>query len=231
MPANPLPSSGERPEMTGIKTCDASGMIDIHRMYRAGFAEGPDLVSRVRSGDVAHARVVADNLALLSISLHAHHEGEDLQLWSALTDRAPACSAHVGRMKEQHGRMLVHLNALDSAVATWRKTASAADAAPILAALNGINDALQEHLSDEEGNIVPVMEETLTKTEMAWFGEHGRAAIPKGQSWFNLGAILAAQPDGGAEWSHKNLPAPVRFLWRISGKRKYDARRKALLGG
>lgn len=231
MPATSLPSSGERPEPIGAKTCDASGMIEIHRMYRAGFTEGPDLVNRVRSGNITHAHVVADNLALLSISLHAHHEGEDLRLWGTLTDRAPACAVHVGRMKQQHARMLVHLNALDSALAVWRTTATAADAAPILAALNGINDALQEHLGDEEATIVPVMEKTLTKTEMEWFGEHGRSATPKGQSWYSLGAILAAQPDGGVEWSHKNLPAPVRFLWRMSGKRKYEARRKALLGG
>lgn len=92
-------------------------MAEIHRMYRTGFAEGPDLVTGVRDGDAARAGLVADNLTLLSLSLHAHHEGEDLRLWDTLAQRAPSCSAHVGRMKVQHAEMLVHLNKLDPALA------------------------------------------------------------------------------------------------------------------
>ena len=54
MPATPLPASGDIPAGTP-KTCDASGMIDIHRMFRRVFGEGPDLVRRVRDGDAEHA--------------------------------------------------------------------------------------------------------------------------------------------------------------------------------
>ncbi|MBX3091841.1 MAG: hemerythrin domain-containing protein [Cryobacterium sp.] len=230
MPATALPSSGDQPPSGVVKTCDASGMAEIHRMYRAGFAEGPALVRGVKAGDVAHARVVAENLGLLSVSLHAHHEGEDLRLWSTLAERAPSCSVHVERMKEQHAQMLTHLNELDPAVAHWRSTAAISDAAPVLAALDGVNAALAVHLGDEETNIVPVMETTLTEPEVEWFAAHGRAATPKGQTWNSLGAIIAAQPDGGTEWLHKNLPAPVRLLWRFIGKRKYEAHRAALVG-
>lgn len=205
-------------------------MIEIHRMYRAGFAEGPDLVNGVRVGDLSHAQVVADNLALLSTSLHAHHEGEDLRLWDAITERAPSCAVHVGRMKEQHAEMLVHLNNLDAALAKWRTTARTADAAAVLEALSGVNAALEVHLGDEEANIVPVMETTLTKAEEEWFAKHGRASTPKGETWYNLGAILAAQPDGGTEWLQKHMPPPARLLWRWVGKPKYAARRAALVG-
>ena len=78
----------------------------------------------------------------------------------------------------------------------------------MLAALDGINAALAVHLGDEETTIVPVMERTLTQAEVDWFGEHGRKATPKGQLWNQLGAILAAQPDGGDQWMRKNLPGP-----------------------
>ena len=97
-------------------------------------------------------------------------------------------------------------------------------------ALAGINEALAIHLPDEELNIVPVMETTLTQKEVDWFAEHGRKATPKGKTWVQLGAILASQPDGGDEWLHKHLPAPVRLIWRLVGKPKYEASRKALLG-
>ena len=228
MPATPLPSSGDLP--TGPKTCDASGMVEIHRLFRRGFGEGPGLVRRVSQGDTDHAAVVATQLETLSLGLHAHHEGEDQRLWSALEERAPACSAHVERMKAQHAELLVHLTALDRALPAWRATAKTADAAPVLAALDGVNAAIAVHLPDEETNIVPVMEYVITEAEAEWFAEHGRKSIPKGQTWQQLGEILAAQPDGGGEWLRKHMPAPGRLAWRVIGRRRYAAHRAALEG-
>ncbi|WP_438853945.1 hemerythrin domain-containing protein [Agromyces sp. M3QZ16-3] len=233
MAASALPPSGELPgDRAGgsAKTCDARGMVEIHRMYRAQFAEGPELVGRVAEGDAAHADVVGDHLALISGSLHHHHEWEDEHLWDTLDDRAPACAGHVERMKAQHAAMLVHLRELDAALPAFRGSGRSADAAPVLAALAGVNDALAVHLPDEEANIVPVMETTLTQAEVDAAGEHGRKTTPKGKTWQALGAILAAQPDGGDEWLHEHMPLPGRLAWRLIGKRDYAANRAALTG-
>lgn len=86
------------------------------------------------------------------------------------------------------------------------------------------------HLPDEETNIVPVMEHTITQSEVEWFAEHGRKAVPKGQTWQQLGEILASQPDGGDEWLHKHMPAPGRLAWRLIGRRAYAKHRAALEG-
>jgi hemerythrin-like domain-containing protein len=205
-------------------------MAMIHRLFRAGFGEAPDLVRRVDEGDRDHAAVVADHLALLSISLHTHHEGEDERLWSALEERAPSCTVHVERMKEQHAAMVPPLRDLDAAVPAWRVSASAADAGPVLAALDGVNAALAVHLPDEEANIVPVMETVITQKEVDWAGEHGRKATPKGQMWNTLGLMLSSQPDGGEHLLNHGFPAPVRLLWRYVGARKYATHRAALEG-
>ncbi|MRX44462.1 hemerythrin domain-containing protein [Agromyces kandeliae] len=232
MAATALPPSGDPPEpgATAARSCDARGMIEIHRMFRAEFAEGPELVRRVAEADGAHADVVGDHLALISGSLHAHHEFEDEHLWDALDERAPACAGHVERMKEQHAEMLVHLRELDAALPAWRASGRATDAAAVLAALDGVNGALAVHLPDEEANIVPVMETVLTQKEVDAAGVHGRRATPKGKTWQQLGAILAAQPDGGDEWLHEHMPAPARLAWRFIGRRDYAANRAALTG-
>jgi hypothetical protein len=229
MPATPFPPTGQIPP-GAKKTCDASGMIEIHRLFRHGFGEGPDLIGHVRDGDLEHAAAVATQLETMSIGLHKHHEGEDLRLWGPLEDRAPSCTPHVERMKQQHAELLVHLNALDAALPAWRASAKMADAAPVLAALEGVNAAIAVHLPDEETNIVPVMEYTMTKEEADWFSEHGRRSIPKGQTWQQLGEILASQPDGGDEWLHKHMPPPARLAWRWIGKPKYERHRAALEG-
>lgn len=227
MAATALPPSGELPP---TKTCDASGMAEIHRLYRSGFGEGPDLVRGVATGDLAHAGAVATQLDMLSVSLHAHHEGEDQRLWGPLTERAPSCAAHVERMKAHHAELLVHLTKMDAALPAWRASAAPEATGPVLSALDGVNAALAVHLPDEEANIVPVMETVITEPEAQWFGEHGRAATPKGQTWNMLGAILASQPDGGDEWLRKSLPAPVRLIWRLIGAPRYAKTRAALEG-
>lgn len=229
MSATPLPSSGASP-LDGPKTCDASGMIEIHRLFRHSFDEAPRLIEGVADGDTGHADAVADQLAMISTALHGHHEGEDARLWPALDERAPGCAGHVQRMREQHAAMLVYLTALDEALPAWRDRPSGATARPLLAAVDGIRGALTQHLPDEEANIVPVMEHVLSKQEVEWFAKHGRASTPKGHTWYMLGAILAAQPDGGGAWLKKNLPAPVALTWRWAGQRKYARFRAALEG-
>ncbi len=101
----------------------------------------------------------------------------------------------------------MHLTALDAALPAWRASGRAADAAGVTSALDGINAALAVHLPDEESNIVPVMETVITQKEVDALSEHGRKATPKGKMFVQLGAILAAQPDGGEEWQRKHLPA------------------------
>ena len=133
-------------------------------------------------------------------------------------------------MKAQHAAMLVHLNELDAALPAWRASGRSTDAAGVLAALDGINAALAVHLPDEEQNIVPVMETVITQQEVDALADHGRKATPKGKTFQQLGAILAAQPDGGDEWQRTHLPAPVRLIWRVIGKPKYEANRAELVG-
>jgi hypothetical protein len=202
-------------------------MAMIHRLYRRGFAEGVELVRGVNTGNAAHADAVGDHLALLSVSLHAHHEGEDERLWSALESRAPSCAVHVERMKQHHATMLVHLTALDAALPEWRSSGREPDA--VLSALDGVNAALDVHLGDEETTIVPVMETTLTQPEVNWFVEHGRRSTPKGKTWASLGLILDAQPDGGSAFLGE-LPPPLRLLWRLVGSRNYARYRARLTG-
>lgn len=227
MAAQSLPHSGELPSG---RTCDASGMAEIHRMFTAGFAEAPGFIRGVADDDVAHAMVVETQLNLLSTALHAHHEGEDERLWDPLEQRAPSCADHVERMKKHHAELLVHLTAMDAARPAWLVAPSATTGAALLSALDGINAALGIHLPDEEKTIVPVMESVLTQKEADWFGEHGQAATPKGQTWNILGAIARSQPDGGSEWLRKNLPGPVRLIWRLVGAPQYAKTRAALEG-
>lgn len=199
-------------------------------MLQHSFDEATGLVDRVRDGNVAHAAEVSSQLRLISTALHAHHEGEDSRLWDMIDTRAPACSLHVERMKQQHADMLVHLEALDQAIPTWSTSGTATAAEPIRKALGGVSAALAAHFPDEEVNIVPVIEHVVTQKEEDWFSKHGRDAAPKGQAWNMLGAILVAQPDGGKAWLKKHMPGPAGLIWRLIGAPRYARFRAAIEG-
>ena len=133
-------------------------------------------------------------------------------------------------MRAQHAAMLVHLQALDTALPSWTAGPNASTAAPVLDALYGIDGALGVHLPDGETTIVPVMEHVMTEEETEWFAKHGRASAPKGQSWNMLGAILAAQPDGGDAWLKAHMPGPATLVWRWVGRPRYRRFRAELEG-
>ena len=229
MSATALPSNGNNPQNRQVagKTCDARGLVEIHRMFRKEFGNAPALVDRVVDSDFAQAEIVGDHLAMLSTSLHAHHEGEESLLWDQLEGRVPACGVHVTRMKKQHATLLEHLHELDAALPAWRASGSQADA--VTASLAGINAALAVHLPDEELSLVPVIETVITAAEVDALSAHGRRSTPKGKTFVQLGAILEAQPDGGASWQRAHLPPPARLIWRLVGRSRYEKYRATLV--
>ncbi len=211
------------------KTCDASGMAEIHRYFRAGFGEAPALVRGVRAGDARHTEAVARQLEVLSLALHAHHEGEDQRLWSALEQRAPACALHVERMKTQHQAMLAPLRDLDAALPAWRASATRCERrgrarVPSTASMRHwrSTSATRRRTSCRSWRPCSPRQRSTGSPSTA------ARPPPRGRPGPSLGAIMAAQPDGGAAFAKQNLPAPVRLLWRVVGRRKYDAHRAAL---
>lgn len=208
--ATALPSSGDNPHDGPVagKTCDARGLVEIHRMFRNEVGNAPALVDRVADSDSAQAEIVGDQLAMLSTSLHSHHEGEETLLWHQLEDRAPACGGHVDRMKQQHATLLVHLHELDAALPAWRATGSQADA--VIAALAGINAALAVHLPDEE---------VITAAKVNADGQDVRPVGGDPQGATRRWSILAAC-----------APSPLaRLIWRLVGRSRYERYRAMLV--
>ena len=213
------------------KTCDARGMAEIHRMFKAGFGEGRTLIEGVAEGDIVHAEVVADHLAMLSTGLHAHHEGEDTMLWDPLEQRAPSVR-RARRAHEGAARPSCSCTSPRSTRCCRRGVRAAGQRMPRASCPRSTGSITRSPRTfpTRRAIIVPVMETVITQKEVDALSDHGRKATPKGRMFLQLGAILAAQPDGGAEWQREHLPPPVRLLWRWVGRPKYEANRAELVG-
>ena len=196
-------------------------MLVIHRVFRREFAAFPALVRQVHDGDVRRAKVVGGHVRLILAGLHMHHVGEDEVLWPRLLDRAAPSQELVRTMEQQHEDVDVHVNGLSSDLDRWIAGGSAAVGEKVATRLDGLAGALFAHLDLEERETLPLIEQNITAAEWATLSEHGRDSMSASQLPLMFGAILEdATEDERAELLAP-LPAPVRFLMRGWGTRKY----------
>lgn len=108
--------------------------------------------------------------------------------------------------------------------------ASPAAGEALVVTLTALAAALEEHLGDEEREVLPLVDEHISVPEWEAVGERGRAAIPKDRMLVQLGAILEGCSREEARRFLARLPLPARVAWRLLGRRAYAAERDRVLG-
>lgn len=224
-----LPSSGSLPDGQ-VPGCDASGLILVHRIFRWLYRELPILIREVEAGDLDRAAVIEVYAKLYFYALHLHHETEDMLLWDRLTARDPGCAAHVDQMRTQHAEVASHLARIEPQLAPWVATADAGLRDAFAGDVEVLRDMLFAHLGQEEDDIIPVAEAVLSQQEWDQLEEHTRATLtahrrefPRDVLSLQLGLLLASVPEAERdEWYRTNVPAPVRLLYLLLMKRRYD---------
>lgn len=236
--ATKLPSSGSPPDGQAAG-CDASGLILVHRIFRWLYRELPVLIREVGAGDLDRAAVVGDYAKLDFFALHLHHETEDTVLWDRLTTRDPACAAHVDQMRAQHAQVVEQLARIEPQLAPWVATADPGLRDAFAADIEHLRDTLFAHLGQEEDDIIPVAEVVLSQREWDELEAHTRAALlahrkelPKDVMSLQIGLLLASVPEAEREeWFHENVPAPVRLIYLLLMKRRYERAMQELYPG
>ncbi len=222
-------SARTEPQPTGEKI-DTWEMIVIHKMFRRELRQSAALVRGVAAGDRARAELVGDHLDLITTGLHNHHHGEDILLWPRLLARVGTLNADlVKRMETQHETVAGLLSKISTLLPSWRSTADTATRDELATALEQVFAALDEHLGEEEREILPLVSIYVTQAEWDALGEHGKSTIPKGNKGFiALGCILEdATPTEHVRFLGL-LPAPVRLIYKLFGANVYR-RHKARL--
>ena len=227
--AEKLPSSGSLPDGQ-VPGCDTSGLILVHRIFRWLYRELPLLIREVNAGDLERAAIVGDYAKLDFFALHLHHETEDTVLWDRLTTRDPACVAHVDQMKAQHAAVASQLARIEPQLAPWVATADAGLRDTFAGDIEVLRDTLYAHLGQEEDDIMPVAGAVLSQKEWDELEAHTRAALiahrkelPKDVMSLQVGLLLASVPEAERdEWFRANVPAPIRLLYLLLMKRRYE---------
>ncbi len=94
-----------------------------------------------------------------------------------------------------------------------------------------MSEILDEHLAEEEREILPLVEQHLTVDEWDALGRRGAETMDKEKRMVFLGAILEDASPQEQEYFLSNLPLPARVLWRLLGRRGYAAYVHQVRGG
>jgi hemerythrin-like domain-containing protein len=226
--ATALASTGMPP--SGDFSCDAGDLLLIHRYFRSMFVDAQALVENAPLGDLGRAAVLADHITENATYLHTHHHGEDEFLWDKLELRTPSCSVHIEQMKVQHAQVAALLDAIEAALPAWKESAAAADRSSVADGLASLNLAFGAHLDLEEKEIIPVAETSVSQAEWDQLARHGQAATPGPRRFIQLGFILGSLTEEQRAAFMKVIPAPVRVLYRLVGKRQFDKQRALVYG-
>jgi len=193
----------------------------IHRIFRSQLAEAQALVPVATAHDATRVDAVAGHLKFLLDGLHMHHTTEDEHIWPKLLDRVGPDEAEVRRMAEQHEQVHVSMNEVREATASWVATPTEASAAELTGRIGSLLEVVEQHLDEEEREVVPLIDQHLSAAEWQEVGERGFEKFTPAQRWIALGQLLEVATPEEAAMMMRSLPLPVKVLWPLFGKRSY----------
>ena len=206
---------------TATRAADPWAMALIHRIIGLGLEEVSRLVSEVDPGDRSRAGAVAEHLDFTLDGLHNHHTSEDEMLWPLLMERAKPSQALVERMEAQHDVVGEAISQVRALAGPWAAAPDASSSAALEEALRKLITPLSEHLAEEERGIVPLIAIHVTEQEWELLGKTAFDKFRPAQRFTAMGQMLeVATPDEAAKML-ADLPAPVRLVWRLVGRRRY----------
>lgn len=227
------PAAGEvRPPVPdGPSLCNGTDMRVVHSAFLWGYEQAPALIRATRARDTQRSAFIGTWIGDLDETLHVHHHSEDELLWDRLEQRAPACALHVAQMRAHHAAVAELLEGVAPLRERWRASADPDEGVELAGAYEKLLDVLRVHLRREVVEIVPVAEKVITQKEWDQLAEHSMGVIPKSRLMPQLGMLLAnSSPADRADFS-KAIPAPIKLLYRLVGRRQFERQYRQLFPG
>ena len=156
----------------------------IHGAVRRDLQRFLDALAAFRDGDRARAAQLGTAWDNFDAQLTEHHEGEHAIAWPAMASIGVSQEL-LATFDEEHDRMAQALAAARSAMATFRSTATAADAEAARAAMADLRTVAVAHLDHEEQETEAVYLAHADGPEMKAMGKQFAKVSPaKGGRFF-----------------------------------------------
>ena len=206
-------------------------MVVIHRVFRREFGLLPALIRGVAADDLDRAKVVADHATWLLRFVHVHHSGEDELLWPVLLERVEIESDLIRRMEDQHEQVAALVPRAEAQLPGWAAEPSTQRGEELATTFEEMAQVLDEHLGEEESQILPLVETHLSVEEWARLGQHATASLAPPDLMASLAAILEEADDGERAMFTVVLPPPVLTVFVEHAEPAYREQMRALRAG
>lgn len=206
----------------GETQADPWEMALIHRLIRRGFDQSQSLVLAVPAAASERVAKVAEFVGFHLDGLHAHHSTEDELIWPALHSRAGLSDALIDRMEEQHAGLHAGLETTRALLVEWQAAATPENAEALAIALRTTDELLAEHLAEEERDVLPLIAAHVTQAEWDNVGKVAFSKFAPRQRLIAMGQLLETAEPSEAARMMADLPVPIRLMWRLVGRRKYE---------
>jgi hemerythrin-like domain-containing protein len=200
---------------------DGTEMVSVHNVFRDVFDAAPRLIGSVDAADADRVALLSNFYANILSFLSAHHQGEDELVFPRLAARRPNDVETITRINDQH-------HDVDGAVATSTTNLSAwasGDSAAQLkaaAALGELGQTLGAHLADEEREILPMCEASLSVEEWGELPGHGMAHFTGDKIWLVLGLIRQRMTQAQRDLMLAHMPPPAVQMWTSFGENAFN---------
>ncbi|HMK95947.1 MAG TPA: hemerythrin domain-containing protein [Acidimicrobiales bacterium] len=210
---------------------DTSDMYAVHNAFRRALGDAPAQVTAVSDGDGERARRLADYLGDVLWLLHAHHAGEDELLYPLLEERAPEHLELFARMEAQHASVSTSLGSATMAVERFGTSASLADGQAAAAECASLLATVDEHLTEEEKEVLPIAARAISAPEWGALPAHALSHYRGERLWLPFGLVLEEMPDDMRNNVLAKLPPPVLSMWTGGGSDAFAKEMGYIRGG
>jgi hemerythrin-like domain-containing protein len=225
-------SVGRGTEVTNeAELTDTSDMYRVHNALRRALGDAPAQIKASSEGDKERAKRLASYLGEVLWLLHAHHAGEDELLYPLLVQRAPEHKELFARMESQHAAVSATAESASNAVEEYGLSGSLVAAQEAAGAITALLVTADEHLIEEEEQVLPIAARSVTPAEWAVLPGHAMSHYKGQRIWLPFGLVLEAMPDDVQRKLLGQLPPPVLGMWTGGGSDAFEKEMAYIRGG
>ncbi|SEN63801.1 hemerythrin domain-containing protein [Actinacidiphila rubida] len=208
-------------EIERIVTANPPDRINFTEMYvtHDAFRRDLDRMTAAAAAGRAAAPKVLEGWKTFTRQLEVHHTVEDAWLWPKLRERLagrPGDLRLLDEMEAEHALIDPQLAAIDTALATG--------SGEVAGMVGELRVALEDHLSHEEADALPLIASVMTPKDWAGFrGAMARRQRLSGAAEWIPWIIDGMPPEDARRWLRR-MPPPLRLLNRLSWQARYRGR-------
>ncbi|HUB71725.1 MAG TPA: hemerythrin domain-containing protein [Acidimicrobiales bacterium] len=192
-------------------------MYIIHGALRRALRDAPGQLTAVSEADKERVGRLGGYLGEVLWLLHAHHAGEDELMYPLLEQRAPEHDELFTRMAAQHTSVSESQEKASTAAGRFEASASLDDARAAGSAFASLLAVTDEHLKDEEDEVLPIAARVMSAAEWGALPAHALSHYQGERLWLPFGLVVEAIPEEVRDNFLAHLPPPVLGMWTGGG--------------